>query len=455
MESKIPNSLKARVLKAAGFLLSGQVLGQIIRLGGNLITTRLLVPELFGVMAIVMTITAGLNLMSDLGVKQSIIRSKQGETLSFLQTAWVFQIARGILLGIICFLLALCLLYAQSVYEFSPDNVYGNENLPTAIAIIAFSTAVLGFVSIETFVAERNLYFGKISLYELLNQASTVLAIIIWASFSPTIWALAFGTLIGSVVTVILSHVIFPSKANSFGWDKSAASELFNFGKWLLLSSSLGFISLRGDRIIFSFFMTTGDLGRYAIALALIDAVKHLFAKLGDIWFPALSETSRDNPEKFARYYYIIRKYQDAIIFLSAGFLIATGDLIISILYDERYVNSGWMLQILAISLIFMAHNIKGSILLIDGKSNIFSLMVFIRALATLICIPTFYHLFGITGALIMAACVEFTGTFVAFHYFHKKKILKIHKELLFVPLILVGYVVGIMGKSLLNTLIQ
>ena len=451
MESKIPNSLKARVLKAAGFLLSGQVLGQIIRLGGNLITTRLLVPELFGVMAIVITITAGLNLMSDLGVKQSIIRSKQGETLSFLQTAWVFQIARGILLGIICFLLSLCLLYAQSVYEFSPDNVYGNENLPTAIAIIAFSTGILGFVSIETFVAERKLYFGKISLYELLNQASTVLAIIIWASFSPTIWALAFGTLIGSVVTVILSHVIFPSKANSFGWDKSAASELFNFGKWLLLSSSLGFISLRGDRIIFSFFMTTGDLGRYAIALALIDAVKHLFAKLGDIWFPALSEIYRERPKDFVSYYYKIRKYQDVIIFLIAGFLMSTGDLIVSILYDERYAIAGWMFQILAISLIFVTYNLKDSTLFIEGRSDIFTLTMVIKALATLICVPLFYYYSGIVAAMVMAACVEATGKIVAFHYFYKRKFLKLNKELLFLPLILAGYSVGQLLKIAVN----
>ncbi|MGP0128788.1 MAG: hypothetical protein ACTMUB_05845 [cyanobacterium endosymbiont of Rhopalodia musculus] len=52
---------------------------QILRLGGNVILTRLLVLELFGLMALINTFVQSLNLFSDRDIKTTIIRSPRGE----------------------------------------------------------------------------------------------------------------------------------------------------------------------------------------------------------------------------------------------------------------------------------------------------------------------------------------------------------------------------------------
>jgi O-antigen/teichoic acid export membrane protein len=44
--------MKARMLKAAGWVLGGNLGGQLIRLGSNLVLTRLLLPESFGLVAL-------------------------------------------------------------------------------------------------------------------------------------------------------------------------------------------------------------------------------------------------------------------------------------------------------------------------------------------------------------------------------------------------------------------
>ena len=61
-------SLKKRAV--TGTLLSvGNVAGmQIIRLAGNLITTRLLFPEAYGLMAMVLVLNQGLQMISDVGI---------------------------------------------------------------------------------------------------------------------------------------------------------------------------------------------------------------------------------------------------------------------------------------------------------------------------------------------------------------------------------------------------
>ena len=70
-------SLRKRVLLAGALNIGSIVASQVIRLGGNLIITRLLLPEMFGLMAIATTVSVLLLLLSDVGLRQNIIQSPE------------------------------------------------------------------------------------------------------------------------------------------------------------------------------------------------------------------------------------------------------------------------------------------------------------------------------------------------------------------------------------------
>src|SRR5262245_9241585 len=93
--------LKYRVLTASAWSIAGDGFGTAVRFATNLLMTRLLVPEMFGIMAIANMIMVGLHMFSDLGLKQSVIQSKDGDNDGFLNTIWVVQIYRGGLLWLI------------------------------------------------------------------------------------------------------------------------------------------------------------------------------------------------------------------------------------------------------------------------------------------------------------------------------------------------------------------
>jgi O-antigen/teichoic acid export membrane protein len=61
-------SLKQRVLNAGLWSVAGFALSLVIRQGGNLLMTRLLTPEMFGVMAMASTAMVGLAMFSDVGL---------------------------------------------------------------------------------------------------------------------------------------------------------------------------------------------------------------------------------------------------------------------------------------------------------------------------------------------------------------------------------------------------
>ena len=61
--------------------------------------TRLLLPEAFGVMALVSSLLSAYILLSDIGIVRSIIRDPEGEDPHFLQAAWTVQLLRAVLVA--------------------------------------------------------------------------------------------------------------------------------------------------------------------------------------------------------------------------------------------------------------------------------------------------------------------------------------------------------------------
>ena len=90
-----PASLTRRVAKAGSWSIV-QVLGiNLLRLCSNLIMTRLLVPEAFGLMAMVSMLIAGFQLFTDIGINRSVSREPDGDQDHFLRVAWMVKIGRG------------------------------------------------------------------------------------------------------------------------------------------------------------------------------------------------------------------------------------------------------------------------------------------------------------------------------------------------------------------------
>src|SRR5262245_57988175 len=137
--------LKHRVLAAGAWSLAGYAVSQVVRFGSNLAMTRLLVPEMFGVMAIASIVMVGLAMFSDLGLRQSIVQSRRGGDPAFLNTAWTLQILRGVLLWAIALTIAAALYVADRAGWVSAGSVYADPSLPGVIAALSFGAVIGGF----------------------------------------------------------------------------------------------------------------------------------------------------------------------------------------------------------------------------------------------------------------------------------------------------------------------
>src|SRR5690242_15269315 len=140
--TKVP-SLRQRVIRAGFWSLSGYGLTQVIRFGSSLIMTRLLAPEMFGVMAIATVVMVILTMLSDIGLRQTIVQSRRGDDAVFLDTVWVIQIVRGFGLWTLALLVSIALYVANRAGIVS-GSAYSSPLLPIVITVNSLSAVIAG-----------------------------------------------------------------------------------------------------------------------------------------------------------------------------------------------------------------------------------------------------------------------------------------------------------------------
>jgi O-antigen/teichoic acid export membrane protein len=437
-------SLKRRIFGAGAWSLTGFALTYAIRLGSSLLTTRLLVPQMFGVMAIAQLVITGLSMFSDLGLKQNIVQSKRGSDADYLNTAWTVQIIRGMLLWLLVLCVSL-LIFAANRLGFVPKSSgYSDPSLPYVVAVASVSTIISGLQSTKFLEASRHLALARITLIQIAAQVIGLICMIGWILIDRSIWALVAGAICSSVVMTMLSHTWLPGVPNRWHWDQSAFHDIFHFGKWIFLSSLLGFAAANADRIFLGGLVDIKTLGIYSIAFTIYSAIALVLNVLiADVSFSAFSELVRERQSELKRNLYRFHFVMASAAYFCGGLVIVDGGTLIRLLYDPRYEDAGWMLQILGVGLLAVPFGLAQSTLLARGMPRMFTNVIAIRVAVTVVVIPLGFHWFGLSGALWGIVSGQLSMAPLMIYYQIKHGLFDSYRELLPLPMLLAGMIVG------------
>ncbi len=417
---------------------------QILRLANNMITTRLLDPSMFGVMAIVMAIMMGIFMFTEMGLRQNIIQSRRGEDPVFQNTTWTVQILRGVFIWLVSILISLGLYFSNQAGWIPSATVYADPRLPWLIPLTNFGIVLSAIEPIWLYTANRNMKIAKVTMIDLTGQMAGMIITLAWIYFDRSIWALAFSNVGVGLFRLLVIYLIVPETSNRWQLEPQALREIIHFGKWLFLSSILTFLFLNGDRLLLGGMITPHELGIYSIAFFLVNAFSQAAGRLmGNVVFPAISETLRNQPERMPHTYYRYRFYFDAGLFFVSGFLFEAGHVIIKAIYDVRYTAAGHELEILALSLMAFRYDMAGQCFIALGQPKILSYNLVLRSLSLFIGVPLAYHHFGLNGAIWAITASYYMGIPVTLYYKHKLGFLHPMKEIHSMPLFLVGGLIG------------
>lgn len=423
------SSLKALVIRGSVWTLAGHGGVLMIRMGRSLIMTRLLFPEVYGLMTLVWVVLTGLQMFADTGITATIIRDRRGDEPDFLNTAFTSNVFRGLLLWVVSCLIA----YPVAV-------IYHQPELARLLPVTGLTALIHGFVSTAMYTRRRHMDFKRLAILDLANETITFVVLVIWAYYFPNVWSLVAGAVIGQVFLVLASHLYLPGIRNRFRWDRSALNTFVGFGKWIYLSSVVYFLSTQGDRFLLGHYLDMSQLGVYGTATVLSGAVQAVVLKINsDVLYPAYGRVVQEGAARLKQVVLRSRLVSDFSMVLPIAALMMLGSRIVDVLYDHRYHDAGWMLQVLSIRLIMVASvSNSESCLVALGHPKYSFAENLCRTIAIVVAIPIGWRVAGINGVIWAVALSEVPALIVIWTGMIRHRVFSVAAEartLLFVGL--------------------
>lgn len=328
------------VLRGSAITVLGFGFQKVLRLVSNLILTRLLAPEIFGLLTLAQLVTGTLLILSDVGTQASVIRSDRGEDREFLQTAWTIQVLRGLGIAFVA-----CLL------SWPVSRLYDQPVLFPLICVLGLGVAIRSCKSISIATMNRKLFLGRLTVVETVVQVIAIVTTAVMAWLLQSVWAIAIGTIVSAILNVIMSFKLFPPFPHRFRLEKSSVGEMLGFGRWILLGTLFHHLGGRGITAVQGLLLPIETIGFLSLSNLLAWAPGEIIARvLSSAGFPALSQVGRDRPQDMAR---ALRKIRIGLIcmvlpvFVPLSFL---GQFVVDLLYDPRYAQAGVFLSLMAIN---------------------------------------------------------------------------------------------------------
>lgn len=383
-----------RGVAARGVLWTGIGFGgtYALRLGSTLFLTRLLTPDVFGLMALASVVSIALNMFSDVGTVPSVVRSKRGDDPDFLCTAWSIQATRGLIIG--------GLLIALS---WPISLLYKQPELFPLLCGLAIMPAVQGFNSIGIAQAQRRMDLRRVIQLNFFSQLVTTAMNILFAWALGSVWALVIGGVIGAVFWLVMSYVWLPGVRPRFSFEPEAMAEIVRFGRWILLSTLFTYFGGQGLNMVMGLLVPIATLGLISIATNISWSLVDLVGKMqSQVAFPTMSRIHRERPADLpAAVARIKRLFFAAVV---PGFLLLSlvSEPLINALYDHRYAEAGKFMHYLAlngaISTLVLPYQ---NLLLVLGQGRPYSILMGTNAIARVLGVLVGFWLGGIYGLIV------------------------------------------------------
>ncbi len=432
------------MFSAALWLLGSNVSSQALRLISSLVLTRMLMPDAFGLMAAMGTLYFALIMFSDVGIWQSVVKSEKGNEARFLGTAWAAQLIRAMILAVLVCLMGLGVHVLSQSHWIQASSVYADPRMPWMMASFAICAVMQGLESMKLASAQRNLQGSHLARVELLSQLAAMVVTITLTWWTHSVWSLMVGAMVNSTTRTLLSHLYLPGKNIRPCWDTVYAQEIIGFGKWIFLSSMIGFMAANVEKLILAALLSSTSFGLFSIASTLLAAVVGVYASLnGHVVFPSMSQALRSHRDDMVRIYDRVQRIVDILLGVLSGVLIMSGQWAVWLLYDARYQQAGWMLQMLGWGLLAMRYQVVEQLMFANNQPSWVTANNALRALGLLISVPAGFAMWGERGALMALAACQFASWPLSWVFKWREGLWSRRSEVWWLPAMMVGLLLG------------
>lgn len=354
-----PTQLSARVVSGLFWKFGERALAQVISFVVSLVLARMILPEEYGVIALVTIFITFADVFATSGFSSALIQKKDADELDFSS---VFYCSLGISI------------IAYTILFFAAPLIASFYNMPAITLIIrVFSLRVplSAFNSVQHAYVSRHMIFKKFFLSTLFGTLVSAVVGIFLAIKGFGVWALVVQYMTNSLIdSVVLLFTIEWRPRLMFSWKR--AKGLLQYGWKILLAEFSGtfFNQLKG--LIIGKVYTSADLAFFNRGNSLVGvATENIKASTMSVLFPAMSSIE-DDKERIKR---VTRKSISVMAYtifpLALGLFLVAKPFIIVLLTDT-WLPTIFFLRIAAVvAIIEMIGHVSLQCLKAIGRSDL------------------------------------------------------------------------------------
>ncbi len=338
------------------------MVSQAITIGIQLISTvvlaRLLSPDDYGVMAMVMAVTGFAGLFRDLGLSSAAIQKKDLTHGQQSNLFWL-NVAMGALLTVL-------------VAAGSPLVAwfYGKPEL-TLVTIVLSASFIIGSLGTQHGARlVREMQFARQAAATIGGAIFGLIVSITLASQGFSYWALVWGSLVGGLTTTLLLFALSPFRPGALH-KGSGIRDMLKFGANITAFDFVNYFQRNLDNILIGRVWGPGSLGLYSRAYSLLMLpITSIRGPINAVAFPAMSQLQNE-PEAFRNYYL---KTTSLIALLSmpmASFFFVASKPIIELVLGKQWLGVAPIFSYLALAAFIQpVSGFAGSLMLSLGQGR-------------------------------------------------------------------------------------
>lgn len=408
-------NLSSKIKK--GFLWAGfgAFSGRGLQFVSDIILTRLLFPEDFGLMAIGLAVLNISEMLTETGFNSALIQ-KQGDVDRYLNTAWTMEVVKSLFLFIIVFILA------------KPISIfYDNTSILSILRGISFLFLLRGFRNIGIIYFRKNLEIHKQVVLDIVPSLFQLLLVIPLAFYLQNVWAIILSVFGRRLAGLVLSYRMHQHRPK-LEFQSDSFRELFHFGKWIFGLSIIGAVRKNFVPLFIGKYFDMGTLGYFnraeLLSVLLFSVISEVIWKVG---YPVMSQLQTD--------YKRLKKFHldllSIILYLGIPIsmcLILFSEELVQNIFSEKWLSSVPMLNILVFAgLISFASAPSAMMLQAIGKPKLgakISLNSILILLVTIFPLSSYAGMAGLIISMIVSRAYSlFHTNFIVLKFLGIKKI--------------------------------
>lgn len=390
--------IKKKTISGIGWTFAQQFSVQFINLIVQIVLARILLPEAFGLIAMLQIFASIGQTVSDGGMCTSLIRTKYAGQKDF-STVFFMNIGISLVIYVVIFVTA------PLIAEF-----YQQPQLTLIARVYMLGIIIQAFVAVQTTILNRELNFKVQVIMQIPSLLVGGAAGILLAYLDYGVWSLVWMYLVRSTVWTV-QHWIFTNWTPVMVFDVKRFKNHFNFGYKITLSAILNTIFENSYNLIIGKWFSTVQLGYYNRAYTFRQLpVENISYAINKVTFPMFASIQNDD----RRLKDIYRKLMQQIVFWTCPLLIlccVVAEPVFIIVLTEKWLPAVPYFQILCVAGILyplQAYNLN--ILQVKGRSDLFLKLEIIKKIFIVagLLVSVQFGIYGLLYFQIVSSIVSF-----------------------------------------------